>query len=106
MNSYISNDFQSLTVLQFNQNNLIAYVLNDEIPSPRTSLERLMCVQFTLCVYGESFMIGKVLETVNSDLFGWMLSGSIGIKSEELVTTNLHLTHDLFSRDIVGCIVG
>ena len=38
---------------------------------------------------------------VNS-LFGWVLSGSIGVKSEKLETTNLHSTHVLFSRDIAG----
>ena len=38
---------------------------------------------------------------VNS-LFGWVLSGSIGVKSKELETTNLHSTHVLFSRDIAG----
>ena len=38
---------------------------------------------------------------VNS-LFEWVLSGSIGVKSEELETTNLHSTHVLFSRDIAG----
>ena len=54
------------------------------------------------------FLAGEVrfcdregLVAVNS-LFGWMLSGSIKVKSEELVTRNLHLTHVLFSRDIVG----
>ena len=31
-----------------------------------------------------------------------MLSGFIGVKSEELDTTNLHSTHVLFSRDIAG----
>ena len=31
-----------------------------------------------------------------------MLSGSIGVKSEELETKNLHSTHVLFSRDIAG----
>ena len=35
-------------------------------------------------------------------MFGWVLTGSIGIRSEELETTNLHLTHVLFSRDIAG----
>ena len=38
---------------------------------------------------------------INS-LFGWVLSGSIEVKSEELETTNLHSTHVLFSRDIAG----
>ena len=38
---------------------------------------------------------------VNS-LFGWVLSGSIWVKSEKLETTNLHSTHVLFSRDIAG----
>ena len=35
-------------------------------------------------------------------LFGWVLSGPIGVKSEELETTKLHSTHVLFSRDIAG----
>ena len=54
------------------------------------------------------FLTGEVklcdregLVAVNS-LFRWVLSGSIGVKSEELETTNLHLTHVLFSRDIAG----
>ena len=54
------------------------------------------------------FVTGKVklcdsegLVAVNT-LFGWVLSGWIGVKSEELVTTNLHSTHVLFSRDILG----
>ena len=38
---------------------------------------------------------------VNS-LLGYALSGSIAVKSEELETTNLHLTHVLLSRDIAG----
>ena len=38
---------------------------------------------------------------VNS-LFGWVLSGSIGVKSEELETINLHSTHVLFPKDIAG----
>ena len=41
------------------------------------------------------------LVAVNS-LFGWALSGSIRVKSEELETTNLHSTHVLSSRDIAG----
>ena len=54
------------------------------------------------------FLTGEVkvcdregLVAVNS-LFRWVLSGSIGVKSEELETTNLHLTQFLFSRDIAG----
>ena len=35
-------------------------------------------------------------------LFGWVLSGSIAVKSEELETTNLHSTYFLFPRDIAG----
>ena len=42
---------------------------------------------------------GEGLVAVNS-WFGWVLSGSIGVKSEELETTNLHSTHALLSRDI------
>ena len=41
------------------------------------------------------------LVAINS-LFGWVLSGSIGVKSEELETTNLRSTHVLFSGDIAG----
>ena len=41
------------------------------------------------------------LVAVNS-LFGSALSGSIGVKLEELETTNLHSTHVLFSGDIAG----
>ena len=54
------------------------------------------------------FLTGEVklcdregLVAVNS-LFGSVLSGSIGVKSEELETTNLHSTHVLFSGDIAG----
>ena len=54
------------------------------------------------------FLTGEVklcdregLVAVNS-LFGQALSDSIGVKSEELETTNLHLTHVLLSRDIAG----
>lgn len=38
---------------------------------------------------------------VNS-LFVWVLSGSNGVRSEELVKKNLHLTNVLFSKDTVG----
>ena len=36
-------------------------------------------------------------------LFGMVLSGSIGFKSEKLEITNLHSIHVMFSRDIAGC---
>ena len=41
------------------------------------------------------------LVAVNS-LFRCVLRGWIGIKSEELETTNLHSTHVVFSRDNAG----
>ena len=43
----------------------------------------------------------ETLVSVNY-LFGWVLSGSIEFKLEELIKTNLRWTHVLFSRDIVG----
>ena len=43
----------------------------------------------------------ETLVSVNY-LFGWMLSGSIEFKSEELVKANLRWARILFSREIVG----